>query len=452
MRMFATRDLPRAISLLLLSTTLAHAAEPTPSPRPGKVSLNTRALRDDAGEFLGLGVTYFPALRRTKFDRARFRSDLEFLSRRHFNYIRTLSMVGWYPAWKGKEIAPVTFKNKEGQTIRAWDDYWVQLAAMIDIAYDDFGLRTQLTLFADAQLMPDRADRIRHLDKVLETIKTREHKIILLEVANEAWQNGFPGEAGIDDLRAFGKHLADRTDVLIALSATSDTTDEQLRRTYVGSAADIATVHFTRDLRTPAGDWLPVFDVFRVNGIDRLPPASHNEPIGPGSSVAEQRDPLKLVVAAAYAWMSGLPMYVYHCSPGIFGEGRLEEMPGVSDFAFIKQALPTDIASWQRTQGEDDFAPFITFTDGEANKPRTAVPNAKSGALRHLSCVRGRDFYTLPVGIRKAGVELEAKRPMSIEIFHPITGELRRAKLIAGERTRLEQGPGAYLIRGRFAD
>jgi hypothetical protein len=37
--------------------------------------------------------------------------------------------------------------------------------------------------------------------------------VILLEVANEAWQNGFPGAQGIADLREFGKYLADRTSI-----------------------------------------------------------------------------------------------------------------------------------------------------------------------------------------------------------------------------------------------
>ena len=42
--------------------------------------------------------------------------------------------------------------------------------------------------------MPRKADRVDHLRRLLaEVVAGREHKIILLEVANEAWQNGFPG-------------------------------------------------------------------------------------------------------------------------------------------------------------------------------------------------------------------------------------------------------------------
>jgi hypothetical protein len=417
------------------------------------VTLNGHALRDDTGEFLGLGVSYFPALRRTKFDRERFRGDLKFLAGHGFNYVRTFSMVGWYPAWAGREIAPVTFTNKRGETIEAWKDYRQQLAAMIDIAYGEFGLRTQLTIFADGQLIPDKSARIAHLDTVLATIKGREHKVILLEVANEAWQNGFPGEPGIADLREFAKYLADRTDVLIAISATPEMTNESLQQMYAGSAADVATEHFERDVRTREGGWLPVRDVFRVNLLEGLPPVSHNEPIGPGSSVAEQRDPTKIIAAAAYAWMSGLPMYCYHPSAGIFGDGRFEEMPGVGDFPTLLKTLPGDIASWRRTEGEADFSPFVTFTGGQPNKPWTQVPGAKSGALRHLSCVKGEAFYTLPIAILPGGMQLEARRGMKFDVIHPLTGGVAQIKaLAAGQRVTLEQGPQVWLIRGQFTD
>ena len=437
----------------MLVTVLLLAIAADAAMRTGRVALNDHALRDDGGEFLGLGASYFPALHRTKHDRARFRADLKVLADRGFNYVRTFSMVGWYPAWKGKEIAPVAFTSKDGTSVPAWDDFWRQIADMIDIAFDDFGVRTQLTIFADAQLMADKADRIAHLDKVLATIKGREEKVILLEVANEAWQNGFPGEEGVADLREFGKHLADRTGVLVALSATEQVDNAALERMYIGSNADIATEHFERDIRGVERDWFCVRDVFRVNSIDGLPPVSHNEPIGPGSSVAEQREPVKIVAAAAYAWMSGLPMYCYHPSAGIFGDGRFEEMPAVGDFRAVLKILPGDIANWRRTEGDADFAPFVTFTDGKPNRPWTEAAGAKSGALRHLSCVKGDAFITLPIAILPGGVQLEARRGLKFDVLHPLTGGIAQTEtLAAGERFTLERGPEVWLIRGRFID
>jgi hypothetical protein len=61
---------------------------------------------DRRGPYLGLGATYFSALRHARSDRARLHADLDLLRSKGFNYVRVLSMVGWYPFWQGLEIAP----------------------------------------------------------------------------------------------------------------------------------------------------------------------------------------------------------------------------------------------------------------------------------------------------------------------------------------------------------
>ncbi|MDO8682818.1 MAG: hypothetical protein Q7N50_04985, partial [Armatimonadota bacterium] len=64
------------------------------------------------------------------------------------------------------------------------------------------------------------------MQTLLDNLAGREHKVILLEVANEGWQNGFPGEPGIADMREFGQYLAERTSILVALSASEGQTNE----------------------------------------------------------------------------------------------------------------------------------------------------------------------------------------------------------------------------------
>jgi hypothetical protein len=83
---------------------------------------------------------------------------------------------------------------------------------------------------------------------------------------------------------------------------------------YQGGTADLATVHFSRDTRTAEGGWLPVRDCYRAGRLPGVPPVSSNEPIGPGSSVASESDPIKLCSAAAFAWIANLPAYVFHSS------------------------------------------------------------------------------------------------------------------------------------------
>jgi hypothetical protein len=70
----------------------------------------------------------------------------------------------------------------------------------------------------------------------LANITGRESHILHLEVANEAWQNGFPGAQGIADLRAFTQYLAERTPVLVAITSNDDTSDQGIMTLYGGSA------------------------------------------------------------------------------------------------------------------------------------------------------------------------------------------------------------------------
>ena len=129
-------------------------------------------------------------------------------------------------------------KTNRVNTIAGWTDYWQQFRDMIDIAYNEYGLRTQLTIFADAQLMPGReCHRIEHMQRVLDNLQGREHKVILLEVANEAWQNGFPGAGGTAQVRQFGRYLADRTEIPVALTSPSDTSNAGIEALYQGQCS-----------------------------------------------------------------------------------------------------------------------------------------------------------------------------------------------------------------------
>jgi hypothetical protein len=229
------------------------------------------------------------------------------------------------------------------------------------------GLRVEVTVFADAQyVMPSKAARQAHLDGILANIPSHEHQVMHLEVANEAWQNGFPGAQGVADLRAFAKYLADRTPVLVAITSNDDTSDQGIISLYRGSAADLATVHFSRYTRTAEGGWLPVRDSHRAGRLPGVPPVTSNEPIGPGSSVGAESDPIKLCSAAAFAYLASLPGYVFHSRAGIYGfekwcplgggELRFEHSAGIDAFRHLRQILPPDLANWTRNLSVANFA------------------------------------------------------------------------------------------------
>lgn len=416
-----------------------------PLKRSGLVRVVEHGLQDDGGPFLGLGVSYFPALWRCRNDRPRLEQDLAFLSRQGFNYYRLLSMVGWHPAWSGREIAPVSFTNRAGKLVAAWPDYWKQLGELIDLGYDRYGLRAQITVFADAQLMPQTPDRLTHLHRLLdEIVRGREAKIILIEVANEAWQNGFPGEAGVRELREFTRFLGARTPVLIA---TTSNHQDDFAKLYARSAADIATWHFSRD-RTDDG-WKPVYDCWELGLRPGFPPVSSNEPIGPGASVAGETSSIRLVMAAAFAYVAKLPMYVFHSEAGVFGTTSFAGTPAIADFHALQQILPADLPAWQRNDGKEADAPFTVFAGGQPDRYVTAIPASRDGCVRNVGSRKGNRFVCLPMGIRPAGLQLAARTGLAMDVIHPLTGNIfRSVKLKAGERIVLPPGPGAWILLG----
>ncbi|MFN3651400.1 MAG: hypothetical protein ACK47B_17630 [Armatimonadota bacterium] len=428
---------------LLLPQPPARAA----GKRAGRVRLDGHALVDDGGPFLGLGVSYFTALHRCKHDRPRLERDLAFLAAQGFNYYRMLSMVGWYGAWDGLEIAPVTYTSREGKRVEAWPDYWQQLRELIDLAYDRYGLRTQVTLFADAQLMPGVPARREHMRRFLaDVVAGREQKLMLIEVANEAWQNGFPGDEGVAELRDHTRYLAERTGIPIAITSNHE---DSFEKVYKDSAADIATWHFSRDRRKDEG-WDPVYDCWRFGHLPGIPPASSNEPIGPGASVSTERDPLRLVMAAAFAYAAKLPMYVFHCEAGVFGKSRFEETPAIGQYRPLLRMLPSDLPGWERNDGKEPRAPFTAFAGGAPNRYRlegeTAAPD---GCIRNTGSRKGDRFVCVPIGIR-GGLTLQAREKVSFQAHHPLTGEaLRSVALAAGERVTLDAEPGALVLMGR---
>jgi hypothetical protein len=250
----------------------------------------------------------------------------------------------------------------------------------------------------------------------------------------------------VNDLREFTKHLADRTDIPVA--TTSNHADE-FGKTYADSTADIATWHFSRDRRTDDG-WKPVYDCWEIGNQPGSPPVSSNEPIGPGSSVAKENSSIRLVMAAAFAYVAKLPMYVFHSEAGVHGKSRFEDTTGVKDFANLPVILPHDVPNWRRNDGREKAAPFTVFADGQPDRFWPEVPASRDGCVRNIGSRSGDRFVCVPIGIRGHGLQLQAREHVRFEVFDPLTGKaITTAEMKEGEQLRLPQGPGGLIILGR---
>jgi hypothetical protein len=182
-----------------------------------------------------------------------------------------------------------------------------------------------------------------------------------------------------------------------------------------------------------------------------FPPVSSNEPIGPGSSVNRERAPIKLVMAAAFAYAAKLPMYVFHCEAGVFGRTRFEENPGIDRFRPMLQLLPNDLPNWERNDGKEARAPFTIFAGGQPNRYWPEVESARDGCVRNTGSRREDEFICVPIGIRPDGLQVEARHTLQFTAHDPLTGEpLKTSTLRKGERLTLPSGPGALIILGHL--
>jgi len=421
------------------------------SAQTGVVTLSGNSVADSNGPFLGLGATHMLALWRCKYDRNRLNSDCAFLASKEFKYLRILSMVGWNSYWMGHEIVPLDMTTNDGRFIAAWSDYDQQLRDCIDIIYS-YGMRAEITIFADAQAYPNYSTRQAHCDRILAAIAGREHKIMHLETANEGWGNGFSGSQGETDMRNLCSYLTARTAVLVSISAEMTQTNAGLTQLYSGSTADIATQHYSRNTSVDAG-WGPVRDCWDTELAAGVPPTSSNEPIGPDSTPPSETDPIRLVMAAAFAWGANLPMYVYHCNAAFDSNFTFESRPGVGDYIWLNNLLPADFANWTRNDGKESSAPFTNYAGGQANKWWPEVGGATDGCVRNTGKNNGSTFYTLPIGVNTNGLTMQARRPVSWTAYNPLTGAAAAsATMNTNAQYTLAQGPRGYIINGIYTD
>jgi hypothetical protein len=417
-----------------------------PLRRTGRVRLAGNSLQDDTGTFNALGTTMMWAAWAYKFDRAKLERNLAAIAGAGFHYIRALGVVGDYDDpdyWDGREID------------WRWPDYDDVIAGLTDLAYDDYGLRLEWTLIGDGQLnIPNEADRYALLDRFLAMSVGREQKIIHFELANEAWQNGFEGAAGIDQLRALTRYMRDRTEILVAASAPAGVTCEDYELVYGGDVADIATIHFDRNIALADGPWRPVRQPWELEYCTDVPVGSNNEPIGPGASVASENEPIRLVAAAITTYVANLPFYVYHTSAGVRGDTEIYDMAGFDAFRQLHELVPGDLASWTRQNAHWAEAPFVVFAGdaGGTLHPDTMWPDLAdptSGCVRAYAGVSGDRFFVHPIGIL-GNVTMEPRRAMRFEVFEPLGGaRLSEQTRAAGERFELS-GAEALVIRGTY--
>ena len=415
-----------AAILLLASTTIETRARE--QPRHGIVRACGRALCDDGGPWPAVGASLFWGMWGYKFDRLRFEANLKFLADHGFDYIRVLGEVGGAP-WKDRVVDP------------GWPEYDRAVGEFTDLAYQKYGLRVEWCLFGGTDFSTTPVLREARIDRFARAIVGHEQGVLLVEIANEGWKNGFPGPDGRKELTALAARLGAKLKEAGAKPLLRAITSPAATDVYGG--VEVATVHTPRD----RGDdgWRPIHSLSQYRDRVGMPPViTNDEPIGPGSSVNVENDPLKLVSQAIASYINGMAAYTYHTNAGIWGGGVSGQHRGPGDLWRLPQAreiaagfkamrgyVPADIGAWTVSHAKTRDHPF-------------------QGSATIVAAMNGPRFVALWYAVDGRS-PLKATRAMTFSVIHPLTGAtLRTVTLTAGQSVPVAAEPAAVFITGTF--
>lgn len=395
---------------------------------PPSVIANGRGVCGPKGVFHPLGITYFSALRLQRYDRAANLKNLDLLQKLKFDYVRILGMIDW----PGLEIDP------------RWPEYEAVLASFIDDAYAR-GIYTQLTVVGGYA----GRDPLALTHSVLRVLESRWHKVIYVDQANERdVNNQLSTEHVVTMVRAFRQAFP------LLLVATGSELLEDTRRLTALTGANFAVHHVPRVDHKYANGWFNTGAVMDLNL-----PHDNQEPVGPCSSIAQMTEPVQLALQRASSIIGGAALYVFHVGDGITSSERFEgrdcgrmlhtyfgDVPNFEAMATavqrVDRLLPANVENWDVTP----MSEFLYTRDYWTYREQAA-----HGITGMHATVKDDRFVGTVHGVLHH-VVLTAARPLSIEVYDPVTLErVTQARLLTGQTIRLAGAPdgmAGYVVKG----
>lgn len=369
----------------------------------------------------------FWALRGWKFESERVELQWAYLQKHRYEFQRVLGDVGW----TGLE------------TDSTWPDYQDLAASMVDRAYDQYGLRTQLTVTGGS-----KRDHMRTTEMWCEVIKGREHKFLYAEPVNER---------NVTDLELIVK-MAKRlmSTGLLVTPGYGDDYGGVMKELMVRGAGNMWSVHLHRT--NSDFDWRFVRQGWDVKAYST--PTCLGEGKGPLSSVSSCMDSLRLAMSRAVGILCGAGAFILHNGAGIYGRAQagstgwrpanLWETPGIEAIMTAVRGIdvlfPEGIEGWAKSNDAWSIPPHPLrnheFWEGGHGR----------GLNKNYAAISGGRFITTPCGVLHEGqvTALHACRVVVSDPMYPNT-PVETRDLAAGEKLLLKGNPSAnaaYIING----
>lgn len=413
-----------------ITLTRKQPARPEPidgSARTGVPHREGKAVRDDQGSFLPLGLTFFWGLFGWKFERDRVLAHLDWIAQFGFDYLRILGEVDW----AGRSIDP------------RWDDYETVLSEFTDAAYAR-GLRTQVSLIGGK---PDENTAMLLARKVANVVAANPQKFLFLEMANE-WDVG--PKTTIKTMQRMTSEFRGRVPNMFALSKPKDsklTSWEEIDAATKAVGGHVLPIH--HDRKDADNGWRNVRQGYDFHNTDLV--TGHNEGSGPQSSGSTLDNPLQLVMHRTTGVISGGALYCLHVGQGVTGRadakhGRPENMWEVPQIEQIMRSLRQldsilnpELPNWKVVNNRRNDHPLPTPNPDTDDYFWGDGLTSNSGVNKNYAAIRGNQFVMVLNGIKNE-FPMVASKDMLLTIFDPVTLELTQSTALGAGKKLIARG------------
>ena len=412
---------------LAAATADWHTLAPTLTPtttltRAGRVRLEGRVFRDDAGQFFGLGATLFSALWMARYDRGRLQRALDWLHSYGVDHVHVLCGTDR----QDRVIDPL------GWGLRAFE------TTLDDLVRDcrSRGIRLQPILLSGGLMIP-RDKRLWWAEHMARVLSRYEADVIFVELFLEGQKTVH--DCSDDDLSEMATVWLAQSSLLLAptapLASGSDGA-ETVREWQRGwMPFDLASIHTDRSVRSPSGVFRHCRQPWHYRSIG---PWANKEPAGAGRG---EDDPARLAMEMAISIVSGAASYTWHSAAGVWDDQPLRDIDHAEAQLLalrgVKRLLPPGLPNADRWNAGSGGHPYDDDDPHEAQRVRAYAAGPVDGCS-YVAVLGQKDSY-----------EVAARFDMRVDVFDATDagqGPRETLELREGERHTYRRA-GDYIHR-----